>query len=380
MSDAIDVVVIGAGIVGLACAERCAEAGLRVVVLERRGRVAEETSSRNSGVIHAGIYYAPGSLKALCCVDGRERLYARCVRDAIPHRRVGKIIVATEPGELEALEKIAKRAADNGVSLEERTEAELRARAPNVRARAALFSARTGIVDVYALANSYLRHARARDVELALRTDVVGLEQRADASWIVRTRDFDGDEFSVRAGAVINAAGLAADSLAARAGVDIDAAGWRLAFCKGDYFSIHPRVGTLAPHLVYPVPPNHAGLGVHVTVDLAGRWRAGPDTEWVDAPRYDVDERKASQFGDAVRRYLPAIRNSDLSPDYAGTRPKLARPGEPPRDFVIEERPERMIQLIGIESPGITAAGAIAERVFELIRASSRSSSSSSRA
>ncbi|MCA9608212.1 MAG: NAD(P)/FAD-dependent oxidoreductase [Myxococcales bacterium] len=350
----VDTLVIGAGIVGLACAAELARRGDAVLVIERHGGFARETSSRNSGVVHAGLYYPAGSLKALTCVEGRELLYARCARDGVAHRVVGKLIVATTDDEVPTLERLHALGRDNGAGdLALIDGAEVARREPAVRAVAGLVSPRTGIVDVHGLCASYAAEARRHDAELVFRSEVTALERLADG-WRVVARGPDG-EASIVAARVVNAAGLAADDVARLAGADVP----RHRFCKGDYFAIR---GARTTGLVYPVP-SRAGLGVHVTVDLGGAFRAGPDTEWVDTPRYDVDPAKAAAFGAALRRYLPHVRDEDLAPDYAGVRPKLHAPDEPKADFVIDARDPTMIHLLGIESPGLTAAEALARRV-----------------
>jgi len=366
----VEVVVVGAGAVGLACAGRLARARRSVLVVENRDGVGEETSSRNSGVIHAGLYYPVGSLKALTCVEGRERLYARCEREAIPHRKCGKLVVATDAAERAQLEQLHARGLANGAgALRLLDQAELLALEPNVRAVAALLSPETGIVDPHALLQSYKREALEHGALLSLRTAVAGLEPAAEGVR-VRTRARDGEETELTAAFVINAAGLQADRVAALAGLDVDALGYRLHPCKGDYFALAPALRGIVAHLIYPLPVQ-AGLGIHVTLDVAGGLRAGPDTEYVTEPHYTVEPSKAAAFGAALRRYLPQVRDTDLSPDYAGVRPKLQAPGQPPRDFVIEHAAVHgvpgLVNLIGIESPGLTASAAIAERVAQLI-------------
>ncbi len=357
-----EVAIIGAGAVGLATAAVLARTGREVLVLERHEGPARETSSRNSGVIHAGLYYATGSLRALSCVEGRELLYARCEREGVPHRKTGKIVVAVSEEEVPILHALLERGTANGAgALRLLDAAETARREPRVRAVAGLLSPESGIVDAHALCESYAREAATHGALFAYRTTLLGMEPRDDA-WALTTRDAKNERFVITAEHVINAAGLACDEVAAMAGLDVDALGLRLRFCKGDYFSIAARLGAITQHLVYPVPV-HAGLGIHVTMDLGGAYRAGPDTEYVDAPRYDVDASKAPAFAAALRRYLPEIRDEDLAPDYAGVRPKLYGPGEPQRDFVIEENPRGVIHLFGIESPGLTAAEAIALRV-----------------
>ncbi len=365
-----DGVVIGAGVIGLAAAAALASRQRSLLVLERRGGVGQEVSSRNSEVIHAGLYYPPGTLKARTCVEGRERLYQRCSEHRVPHRRTGKLVVATSPEELEGLSALAERALANGAGAVELLSAgEVSRREPRIRALGALWSPESGIVDAHALVTSYQAEAEAHGAQIVLRTTVVALERDGDA-WVVETESAEGDRFSVRSPVVINAAGLSADRVAQWAGLDIDRLGWRIHPCKGDYFAAVPSLGRLTERPVYPLPAS-GGLGIHVTPDLGGRYRLGPDVEYVDQPRYDVDPQKAEPFAEAVARYLPEIRTEHLTPEFAGVRPKLQRPGEAFRDFVIEEGSAHgapgLVNLIGIESPGLTAAGAIAERVANWI-------------
>jgi L-2-hydroxyglutarate oxidase LhgO len=371
-----DAAVVGAGAVGLACAARLARAGRSVLILEALGAVGQESSARNSGVIHAGLYYPSGSLKALTCVEGRARLYARCAREQLAHRRCGKLVVATNDGERAKLETIHAQGTRNDAgALRMIDAAELRVLEPRVRAIAALWSPETGIVDQHELISSYKREALAHGAELSLHTQVVGIDPAPDGLTLTtRTRSAGtgpSDELSrVTASWVINAAGLRADAIAALAGLDVDALRYRLHPCKGDYFELASSLRGMVEHLIYPMP-EQAGLGVHVTLDLSGALRAGPDAHYVPEPVYHVDPGKAAHFAAAVQRYLPDVRVEHFTPGYAGVRPKLAGPGESFRDFVIEEASAhgapRLINLIGIESPGLTASEAIAERVHALI-------------
>ena len=370
---AAEIAVIGAGVVGLACAAELARAGRQVLVLERHAGPAQETSSRNSQVLHAGIYYPAGSLKALCCVEGRDLLYERCARLGIPHRRVGKLIVAAEPGEVDALEQIRARAIANGAGgIEALDAAEVRAREPRVRALAAVWSPNSGIVDAHALADSFQAELEAAGGQVIFRTELLGMEP-VNGGWRIETRGPDGERFPLEVGAVVNAAGLESDRVAALAGVDVDACGWRLRPCKGDYFAAAPSLGALTRHLVYPVPAG-AGLGIHVTLDLGGRYRLGPDAEYVERPSYSIDPAKAERFAASVARWLPELRAEHLSPDMAGIRPKLQGPGDPFRDFVVADGAgfgaPGTVHLVGIESPGLTASPALAKRVAGLLAAS----------
>jgi len=362
----VDVAVIGAGVVGLASAAALAARGRQVAILEKNRRIGQETTSRNSGVIHAGLYYPTGSLKARFCVEGRRLLYERCERHGIPHRRCGKILVATDDAERKKIEGIHALGLANGAgALELLDGAAVTRLEPRVRAVAGLLSPETGIVDAHALCESYRREAEDHGALLGFDNHVVALEPAGGGGWRVRARTSAGasDELAVRA--VVNAAGLDAPRLAALAGIDLAERRWQQHLCKGDYFRLSTRHAGLARHLVYPVPVQ-AGLGIHITFDLGGKLMAGPDTEYIDRVRYDIDASKAARFGAALRRYLPDVRDEDLEPDYAGIRPKLAGPGEAFRDFVVEEE-AGLVNLIGIESPGLTAAGAIARRVAELI-------------
>ena len=370
MSTEVDVVVVGAGVIGLATAAALARCGRSVLVVERNPGIAQEISSRNSEVIHAGIYYPPGSLKATLCVAGRKMLYARCAERNIPHRNIGKFIVATRASEVAALEALRERGLANGVAgLEIIGCEEVNRSEPDVRCEAALVSPDTGIVDAHALCLSFLAEAESFGALLALCVEVVAIE-RGSSGYRVRARDASGELSAIECAAVVNAAGLEGDALAERAGFEIDTCGYRLRPCKGDYFALPPACGLRVSTLIYPVPAD-AGLGIHITIDLAGRMRLGPNAAYVDAIRYEVDESARSAFARAVRRYLPALDAATLTPDFAGIRPKLSGPGEPFRDFVVREESDAgfpsFVNLIGIESPGLTAAPAIAERVVELL-------------
>lgn len=363
----IDVVVIGAGIVGLASAAAATDAGRSVVVVERNSQIAQESTSRNSGVIHAGIYYPPGSLKALLCTEGRELVYARCRSWRIPHQRLGKLIVATDEAEIATLEALEANARANGVpGLEMLEGREVARREPWVRARAALHSAQTGIVDAHALALSYQAEAEEHGAVIVLRSAVEAIEP-AGALYRVETIGEDGSRAGLLCAAVVNAAGLASAEIAALAGIDTQEAGYRLRFCKGDYFSLHPGTELQLGQLIYPVPAAGGALGVHATLGLAGRIRFGPDAEFVDRIDYALDAGKSKAFAAAIQRYLPALRESWLSPEFAGIRPRLASAAGAIGDFIIAEESERglpgIVNLIGIESPGLTAAPAIARRV-----------------
>jgi L-2-hydroxyglutarate oxidase LhgO len=364
-----DVLVIGGGVVGLACAAALAEAGRSVVLTERAGGFGRETSSRNSQVIHAGLYDPADSLKASLCVRGRALLYERCTAQKIPHRKTGKLVVATRNEERAALDALEERSRASGVHGVRRVgEMELSRLEPAVRGMEALLSAESGIVDAHRLCESFAVESESRGAVLLLHTEVVAIEALAGGYRVEAISA--GERSAVTCAAVVNSAGLASDAIAALAGLDIDARGLRLHLCKGDYFALAPGRRLRLSHLVYPVPSG-PGLGVHATPDLAGRIRFGPDAEYVDALGYDVDPGKASEFAAALSRFLPEIEAAWLVPEGSGIRPRLAGPAEPFRDFVVTEESSAgfpgFVNLIGIESPGLTAAPAIAERVVALL-------------
>ena len=365
------VVVVGAGVVGLSVAARLAPEHPGLVVLDRNPRHGMETSSRNSQVVHAGIYYPLGSLKAILCVEGRDRLYDFCRRHGVPHAKPGKLITATDPRELPALDALEAKARANGVPLERLSAAQAHALEPGIRSAGALLSPESGIVDVHALMDRLLTRALDAGAVFVPRTNVVGIE-RVAGGYEVSCEGAAGVE-AIAAERVVNAAGLEADRIASLAGIDPDSAGYRLHWCKGSYFSASPRCARLVSRLVYPMPGSDS-LGVHAVLDLGGRLRFGPDVEYLPDRRtdYRVDPARRDAFAAAARRILPDVRDDDLEPDISGIRPKLQAPGGPFRDFVVAEESARglpgFVDLIGIESPGLTAAPAIAERVAALVR------------
>lgn len=364
--ETIDCVVIGAGVVGLACARSLAEAGREVMVLERENAFGTGISSRNSGVIHAGLYYPPGSLKARLCVDGREALYAYCGERGIAHARCGKLVVAIRPEQTAALLTIRSRAEANGVhDLALLDHAQIRALEPTLDAHAALLSPSTGIVDSHGLMLALLGDAERHGALLALGSPV--LDGRLDGDGIV-LRVGGEQAVEIRARSVINAAGLDAVALGRR--LDHGTAGnmpqaW---FARGVYFAL----GGKAPfsRLIYPIP-EPGGLGIHLTLDLGGQTRFGPDVEWIAAPDYHVDPARAERFYAAIRTWWPQLEDGRLTPDYAGVRPKIAGPGKPDADFRIDGPAQHgtpgLIHLFGIESPGLTAALAIGRHVAAML-------------
>jgi len=372
--EAADITVIGAGVVGLAVAAALASPERMLVVVERNPTFGLETSGHNSCVIHAGLYYPAGSHMARFCVDGNRSLYAHCRAYGVAHRRIGKLVVATDAREEALLHELHARAAGNGVAdIAILSEREVRAREPNVRACAALYSGATGIIETQELMQSLCAQAEAAGAYMMYETSVVAIE-RAAGGYRVETRRADGSPYRFATRVLINCAGLGADTIAEMAGIDVDACGYRQRYCKGEYFSLRAGERTSFNHLVYPVP--HApsrGLGVHVTVTIDGRIVLGPDTTYVDRDRadYSVDESKRGEFFEATRRFIPGVTLDALEPAFAGIRPKLTGPGEPPRDFVITHEQDRglagFFNLIGIESPGLTACLEIARHVRAMV-------------
>ena len=363
-----DITVIGAGVVGLAVAEELSRHFGGVLLLEKNESHGLETSSRNSEVIHAGIYYPEGTLKARLCVEGRRLLYEACETRGIPHRRTGKLIVAANAGEEEALHGLLGKAHANGVDdlllLSGRV---VRSLEPEVSAAAGLLSPSTGIVDSHSLMRALLVGATGSGATVAFRSCVTA----AYYDGVRHDLEINGGETRVSSRVVVNSAGLQSDRVAAMPGIDVDLEGYRLKLCKGSYFSASPP--PRIRHLVYPVPtPKHEGLGVHATLDLGGRVRFGPDVEYVDAVDYRVDEGKRDAFFESITTYLPALARESLQPDMCGMRPKLQGPGEEIRDFVISEESRLglpgWVNLVGIESPGLTACLSIARRVTDMIR------------
>lgn len=365
-----DVVVIGAGVVGLAVGRELALQGLEVMVLEAENAIGTGTSARNSEVIHAGIYYPAGSLKARLCVQGKEMLYAYCAERGVAHRRLGKLIVATRPGQVEMLAGIQAKAAANGVhDLRQITAAEARALEPALQCEAALLSPSTGIVDSHALMLSLQGDLENAGGLLALLSPVhsIGVGQGM-ASHPLRVTTLDGTELAARF--VVNAAGLAAVAMARRVeGLDASLLP-RASYAKGNYFTLAGK----APfsRLIYPVP-EHAGLGVHLTLDLGGQAKFGPDVQWVDDPSdLRVDPRRGDAFYAEVRQYWPALPDGALQAGYAGIRPKIGGPHEPAADFLLQGPQQHGVQglvnLLGIESPGLTSSLAIAAEVRRLLQ------------
>lgn len=368
MGDQVDAVVIGAGVVGLACAYELSRRLDTVVVIERDVGPGREISSRNSGVVHAGIYYPKDSLKTKLCIEGRERLYSWCETHDVPHQHTGKLIVATNAHDEERLRKIARHARDVGAGeLRLMSGEEARGQEPELRCELALHSPMSGVVDVHELIASLAREVHEADGATVYQTTLHSVE-RIEDGWLVRTTDTMGREAELETARIVNAAGLSAIDVARATGLPDAEIPWRLYPCKGTYFALGSGAPKTRNSLIYPLPEG-GGLGVHITADISGARRAGPDAEFIDTIDFTVDESRAERFAEAVARYLPAIRPEHLTPDYSGIRPKLVGPEGGFADFVLEQPASQpgVVHLIGIESPGLTAALAIGAHVSEMI-------------
>lgn len=367
VAERVDTVVIGAGVVGLAVARTLALAGRDVIVLERNARIGEEISARNSEVIHAGIYYPEASLKAQLCVRGRDLLYEYCAEKGVAHARCGKLIVAIGTDQTDALEALRQQALTNGVNdIEQLTTREINEYEPAIVCTAGIRSPSTGIIDSHGFMVALRGDIEAAGGAIA----VLSTFKRGELtpSCIRLEIEADGERTELEADTVINCAGLAASSVArALEGLDAQTIP-STRFAKGNYFVLQGR----SPFngLIYPLP-EPGGLGVHVTLDLAGSARFGPDVEWVEQIDYEVDPNRGEAFYAAIRSYWPDLPDDSLVPGYSGVRPKLVGPGEPAADFVIKGPAEHgvggLVNLFGIESPGLTSALAIAEHVATLL-------------
>jgi L-2-hydroxyglutarate oxidase LhgO len=362
-----DCIVIGAGVIGLAVARALARGGREVIIVECERQFGMHLSSRNSEVIHAGIHYPPDSLKARLCVPGKELLYRYCAERGIEHRRCGKFTVAVAAEQIQALETIERNARASGVmDLEWLDDSQARRAEPQLRCCAALYSPSTGIIDSHALMQSLLADAQGAGADLVFGTEVTALR--------ATTRGIDisiGHESApvLRAHAVVNSAGLNAHRVArsiegfpARHIPDIQ-------YAKGSYFAL--AGASPFSHLIYPAPPSGGHLGIHMTLDLSGAARFGPDMEWVEKIDYQVDPRRAADFAEAIKAYWPQLDEARLSPAYAGIRPKLSRPGEAARDFEMSGPSDHgfagIVNLFGMESPGLTACLAIGDTVAGML-------------
>ena len=380
--DSVETVVIGAGVVGLAVARALALAGHEVMVIEREAAIGQGVSSRNSEVVHGGLYYATGSLKAQLCVRGKEMLYAYCTERGLPIERCGKLIVATDESQLAKLEKIEAQAHANGVPVHRLSREQARKLEPQLECIAALHSPTTGIVSSHDLMTSLRGDLENAGGIVALATEVTQVEflkQKGQIAGVLSARSamnsgVSSDSVEISFQHLINASGLSAPMLARRMQGLAAAHIPQEHYAKGNYYSLNGK----APfkHLIYPIP-EAAGLGVHLTVDLGGQAKFGPDVQWLEGITdhaqidYSVDPRRADAFYAEVRKYWPGLQDGQLTPSYSGVRPKISSPTEPAADFLISGPAQHgiagLVNLFGIESPGLTSSLAIGEHVVDLL-------------
>ena len=366
----VKIIVIGAGAIGLSVAAELSRSHNDMVVAETNPSFGRETSSGNSEVIHAGIYYPKDSLKLKTCLEGKALLYEFCAKNRIPHKNTGKLIVAVNKNEINDLEKLYAHGLANGVGdLKLISKGDLKKMEPCVAAECAIYSPSTGIFDTHSYMKCLASIFEKNGGQIAYNTEVTGIVNTG-SGYEVTVKDSQGGSFKLNSEIVINCAGLNSDKVAAFAG--LKNAEYRLKYCKGDYFRLSHSQGAGIIHLIYPVPKeDRGGLGIHLTLDMAGSIRLGPDDEYVEKIDYTIDPSKAKLFYESVKTFLPAVKLSDISPDTSGVRPKLQGKGEGFRDFIIRHEEANgfpgFINLIGIESPGLTASLSIAGMVARMI-------------
>lgn len=370
----VDITIVGAGVIGLSIAAQVAGNNRTVLVIEQHDSFGRETSSRNSEVVHAGIYYRPGSLKAQKCIEGNNILYEICKENNIPYKKTGKLIVATEDSEVSQLEELLKNGLESGAEgLRMVKKKEIKQLEPSVEAIAALYSPSTGIIDSHKLMEYFISSAKNKGTDIVYNSEVKDINKEQDGYEVI-IRDVDGENFSFLSKIFINCAGLNSDNIARMVGINIEKSDYTLKYSKGEYFRLYNPGRWNISHLVYPVPEKEGvGLGIHLTLDLAGGIRLGPDANYIAKEDFDynVDETKKETFYKSVKKFLPSLKLDDLYPDIAGIRPVLKGSGDDFRDFIIKNEEDKdfpgFINLIGIESPGLTSSPAIARYVSKLI-------------
>lgn len=368
--DEVEITIIGAGVIGLSIAAELSRNGSSVLVVEKNASFGLETSSRNSEVIHAGIYYPKNSLKAKLCLEGNVLLYELCTKKNIPHRKIGKLIVAVENKEVDELERLFENAKDNGVrEISMLNSQEIKEIEPEVRAVAAIYSRSTGIIDSHRLMEYFLFSSRQAATIFSFNTKVINIK-KDNGKYRIKVIDASGLPFSFLTRVVVNCAGLNSDDIAEMAGIDIQKQQYMLKYSKGQYFRVGNNKSRFIKRLAYPVPGLKAsGLGIHATLDMSGGLRLGPDDKYIlrENADYNINLEDRSNFFRSAERFLPFLDLNDLSPDTCGIRPKLLGENDGFKDFVIKDESglglPGFINLIGIESPGLTASVAIAKMV-----------------
>lgn len=369
-----NVVIIGAGVVGLACAEILSVKYDSVIVIEKHNSFGNETSSRNSEVIHAGMYYPENSLKAKLCVKGNNSIYEYCEKNNVPYNKCGKMIISIDESGDEKLNGIYHQGIKNGVEkLYYLDNEEVRNQESLIKFSKVLFSPNTGVVDSHKLMTSFKNNAEEKKCDFAFNHEVIGIRKENDY-YRIFIKDKDGFDYEITTDILINAAGLNSDKIAESVGIDIKKNNYKLNYVRGNYFKLSSKFKNKIQHLIYPVPSDNYGIGIHVTLDLAGYLKLGPDTEFLEENiiDYSVKEILIDKFYKAGSSYIPDLKIEDLSVDQSGIRPKLQKRGEKFRDFVIQNEIglgyKNFINLIGIESPGLTCSIEIAKMVDEIIQ------------
>ncbi len=366
----VKIVIVGAGAIGLSIAAELSRVHKDIVVVERNPAFGQETSSRNSEVIHAGIYYPKDSLKLKTCLEGKALLYEFSARNHIPHKKTGKLIIAIDKNEMKDLEKLFARGKANGVDdLTLISKADVKKMEPGINSEGAIYSPSTGILDTHSFMKHLVASFEKNGGQIAYNTEVAGIAKKG-SGYEVTVIDSQKESFKLNSDIIINAAGLNSDRIAAFVG--LKKAEYKLKYCKGDYFRLSHSKEANIKHLVYPVPKeDRGGLGIHLTLDMTGSIRLGPDDEYVERIDYKIDPSKARLFYESVKTFLPFVKLEDISPDTSGVRPKLQGKGEGFRDFIIRHEDVSgfpgFINLIGIESPGLTASLSIAKIVAGMV-------------
>ncbi|MFA5393464.1 MAG: NAD(P)/FAD-dependent oxidoreductase [Candidatus Ratteibacteria bacterium] len=366
-----DITVIGAGVVGLSITAQVAGKNKNVILVERHSGFGQETSSRNSEVIHAGIYYPEGFLKAKFCVEGNALLYQICRENNIPYKQTGKLIVAVTENQVKDLDALLEKGNKNGAeNLSIISAKEVRELEPHITACAAILAPSAGIVDSHRLMKFWETKAKDSGASIIYGCEVKSIEKVSDG-YQVGVKDSDGETFFFSTRILINSAGLESGNIAALAGIDIEEAGYRIYYCKGEYFSLSGSKQGMAQRLIYPSPPKPGFVGIHTVPDLQGMMKLGPYDYYVDKINYDVDETNKELFYRSVKPFLPFVELDDLKPDTSGIHPKVQKPGEPIQDFIITHEEKRglpgLINLVGIESPGLTSSPAIGKYVKKMV-------------
>jgi L-2-hydroxyglutarate oxidase LhgO len=367
----VNIVIVGAGVVGLAVARYVSKKNKNVLLLERHESFGQETSSRNSEVIHASIYYPKAFLKGKLCLKGNEMLYDICKKSNIPHSNTGKLIVAVKEDEEVILPELLELAKNNGAKrVRIISKDEIKKLEPNVHAKAAVYCPTSGVVNSHRLMKYFETSSKENGVDFAYGVEVKTIEKHKEG-YIINIKDADGRGYKFLTRVFINSAGLESGNIAQRAGIDIDKAGYRINYHKGIYFRVMHGFERFPRMLIYPVPPESGSVGIHTCPDLAGGMRLGPHFFWSNTINYTVDETYIDLFYQTAKQYLPFLKRDDLQPDMAGIMSAIQKPGENMKDFIIKHEVDKglpgFINLIGIESPGLTSAPAIGEMVMKIV-------------